>query len=124
MTAPRARQHSTTVSVEVIGGVDTHKDTHTAAVIDTAGLGRPAEQRIQRRLLEALRTGVAGEDAKDMAGDVLSGAISLRDAMLSESYSDVFAGSFRRFVEWRSQQSPEALAEAAEIGRNALDEGE
>jgi hypothetical protein len=87
-------------------------------------LGRPAEQRIQRRLLEALRTGVAGEDAKDMAGDVLFGAISLRDAMLSDSYSDVFAGSFRRFVEWRSQQSPEALAEAAEIGRKALDEAE
>jgi hypothetical protein len=87
-------------------------------------LGRPREREIQRKLLEALRAGVAGEDAKDMAGDVLSGAISLRDAMLSSTYSDVFAASFDRFMEWRAQQSPEALAEAAEIGRNALEENE
>jgi hypothetical protein len=40
----------------------------------------------------------------------------------SEHGEKAIAGSFRRFVEWRSQQSPEALAEAAEIGRKALDE--
>lgn len=37
MTAARARQQSAAAVAEVVGGVDTHKDTHTAAVIDTAG---------------------------------------------------------------------------------------
>jgi len=36
MTAAWARRR-TRERVEVVGGVDTHKDTHTAAVIDTAG---------------------------------------------------------------------------------------
>jgi transposase len=37
MAAARARQQTATPATEVVGGVDTHKDTHTAAVVDIAG---------------------------------------------------------------------------------------
>ncbi|MFD4407742.1 transposase [Nocardia sp. NPDC058499] len=47
--------------VEVIGGVDTHKDTHHAAVLDTQGrrLGSrqfPADDSGYERMLEWMRT--------------------------------------------------------------------
>lgn len=37
MTAARARHQAAPPTAGVVGGVDTHKDTHTAAVVDTAG---------------------------------------------------------------------------------------
>lgn len=36
MTAAQAGRHRAAPAVEVVGGVDTHKDTHTAAAVDTA----------------------------------------------------------------------------------------
>lgn len=60
MTAARVRHHAA-AATEVVGGVDTHKDTHTAAVVDTAGrvLGSaqfPADSAGYRALLAWLRT--------------------------------------------------------------------
>ncbi len=37
MTAVQAERQAASLAVEVVGGVDTHKDTHTAAAVDTAG---------------------------------------------------------------------------------------
>jgi transposase len=59
MTSTRKQVHGG-VSVEVTGGVDTHKDTHTAAAIDAAGrvLGSaqfPADAAGYRALLAWLR---------------------------------------------------------------------
>lgn len=52
---------STAAQIEIAGGVDTHQDTHTAAVVDTAGrpLGDrqfPATATGYRRLLAWLRS--------------------------------------------------------------------
>lgn len=59
MTAARVRHHA--AATEVVGGVDTHKDIHTAAVVDTAGrvLGSAqfaADGAGYRALLAWLRT--------------------------------------------------------------------
>jgi transposase len=60
MTAARAR-HAAGSTIEVVGGVDTHKDTHTAAAVDLAGrvLGSAqfsADAAGYRGLLRWLRT--------------------------------------------------------------------
>jgi transposase len=60
MTAAQAGRQAASSTVEVVGGVDTHKDTHTAAAVDTAGrvLGSaqfPTDAAGYRALLRWLR---------------------------------------------------------------------
>lgn len=63
-----------------------------------------------------------GSAASDMAKDVLSGAVSVRDAMRSSAYREVFETGFGGFVEWRDAQSAETIADARTQAQHYLDQ--
>jgi hypothetical protein len=72
-----------------------------------------------RRSLERLRDGVAGPDLGEMARDVLSGQITLRDVARSAAYAGPILQAMERFQEYQeglsNQERAQAIAETAEL---------
>ncbi|MEU4427563.1 hypothetical protein AB0F81_43645 [Actinoplanes sp. NPDC024001] len=73
--------------------------------------GSPALAEELRRNLERLRDGVAGPELAEMARDVLSGQITLRDVARSAAYSGPILQAMERFRECEEQLSDEERAD-------------
>ncbi|UQA95878.1 hypothetical protein [Streptomyces halobius] len=66
----------------------------------------PAQARVLRKALEQLAGGGAGEALQEMAKEVLSGRIGLRDAVNVSAYSEAITENSQHFMrEW--EQLPE-----------------
>jgi transposase len=121
-------QHSTTAQqlqvVEITGGVDTHKDTHTAAVIDGAGrlLGSaqfPATAAGYGRLLEWMR-GFGAIAGVGVEGTGAYGAGLARHLAVAEVEVIEIDRPDRKTRRWQGKSDPvdaEAAARAALAGR-------
>ena len=71
-----------------------------------------------RRSLERLRDGVAGSELAEMARDVLSGRITLRDVARNAAYAGPILQAIERFQEYQEglsdQERAQAIADTAE----------
>lgn len=85
-----------------------------AQLTDIAG-GDDALARILRDQLQRL-VGAPAVDPKwrELARDVLAGRVSLRDAVRSEAYSDLFASSAQALREWSSRHDVREQQAAAD----------
>lgn len=74
----------------------------------------PVEARLLRKSLQQLAGGGAGEALQEMAREVLSGRVGLREAVQISAYGDALAERAQSFKdEWdeKSEQEREAMAE-------------
>ncbi|MEU6147594.1 hypothetical protein ABZ848_45505 [Streptomyces sp. NPDC047081] len=82
----------------------------------------PAEARAMRKALQQIAGGGAGEALKEMAKEVLSGRVGLRQATQTSGYTDALAEKVQPFREqWDAMSETERQSRAAE-GQRALDE--
>ncbi|MFJ9416202.1 hypothetical protein ACIRPT_18755 [Streptomyces sp. NPDC101227] len=79
----------------------------------------PAEARVLRRSLELIARGGAGDTLKEMAQEVLSGRIGLRQATQTSGYGDALLEK-GQWAEWNEMSDAERHARAVE-GEKALD---
>lgn len=81
----------------------------------------PAEARVLRKSLEMISRGGAGDTLKEMAQEVLSGRIGLRQAAQTSGYTDALIEKSEPFQqEWNEMSEAERHARAAE-GERALE---
>jgi hypothetical protein len=70
--------------------------------------------------LQRLRDGVAGDDLREMARDVLDGRTDLRQVAASEAYGPALTGHFHRFKEWEQGLDPEERERLATAAADAV----
>ncbi|MEU9502447.1 hypothetical protein [Streptomyces sp. NPDC048196] len=81
----------------------------------------PGEARALRKSLEMIARGGAGDTLKEMAQDVLTGRIGLRQAAQTAGYTDALIEKSEPFQqEWNGMSEAERHARAAE-GERALE---
>lgn len=81
----------------------------------------PAEARALRKSLEMIARGGAGDTMKEMAQEVLTGRLGLRQAAQTSGYTDAFIEKSEPFQrEWNEMSEAERHARAAE-GERALE---
>ncbi|WP_406476956.1 hypothetical protein [Streptomyces platensis] len=83
----------------------------------------PAAARVMRKGLEQIAKGGAGEILKEMAQEVISGRVGLREAVRIPAYSDQMIEKFEAFKQdWDSLSEMERQQRAAEGGRYLEDQ--
>ncbi|NED85063.1 hypothetical protein G3I76_33895 [Streptomyces sp. SID11233] len=80
-----------------------------------------ARARALRKQLQQLSSGGAGEVLKEMAKELLSGRIGLREAMRVPAYSEALGERVRTFREDWEQMSPEEQEEQREGARRFIE---
>ncbi|MFD5855230.1 hypothetical protein [Streptomyces chartreusis] len=82
----------------------------------------PAEARALRKALQQIAGGGAGDTLKEMAQDILSGRVGLRQAAQTSGYTDALMDKAQPFREqWDAMSETERQAQAAE-GERILDD--
>jgi hypothetical protein len=82
----------------------------------------PAEARALRKALQQIAGGGAGDALKEMAQEILSGRVGLRQATQTSGYADALIEKAHPFREqWDAMSETERQARAVE-GERALDE--
>ncbi|KIZ16597.1 hypothetical protein [Streptomyces natalensis] len=82
----------------------------------------PAQARLLRKALERLAEGGAGDTLKEMAQEVLSGRVGLREAATISAYSEAIVAGMQPFKEkWDELSDTERQALAAD-GERRLEE--
>ncbi|TSB25573.1 hypothetical protein [Streptomyces benahoarensis] len=82
----------------------------------------PAQARILRKALERLAEGGAGDTLKEMAQEVLSGRVGLREASTISAYSDALVTGMQPFKEKWDQTSDSERQNLAAQGERHLEE--
>lgn len=88
----------------------------------------PAIERLRQRMLREMAADESDPVARDLARDLLSGAVTLTQAAGSTAYGDFFASQAEKSVEWwqgmSESERDELLAGAEESVRQYLAEEE
>lgn len=82
----------------------------------------PAEARVVRKALEQIAGGGAGEAMKEMAQEILSGRIGIRQAVQVSAYSDAMAEKGQEFREQWDALSQRERDERVAQGEKFLEE--
>lgn len=82
--------------------------------------GDPGVTRVLRQALQRLSGGVAGDELREMANDVLAGRAGLRTLALSRAYGAHLEGGLERFLEYYATLSPEQRRELRDAGRRQV----
>ncbi len=95
-------------------------DVETSRLVDMAKGNRGLAVYVQERLKE-LACGSGGPTAKEIARDVLSGRVDLREAVLSDTYASEMRKNMVRFAHWYSDLTPEERRRVIADTRKQLD---
>jgi hypothetical protein len=100
----------------------TAPEDEAAVERDLASLahGDPGVTRVLRRALQRLATGIAGDELREMANEVLAGRAGLRSLALSGAYGVHLNRGLERFLEDYAALSPEQQRELRETGRRQI----
>lgn len=91
------------------------------AGVDLSGIPQnSAEAKVLKEILERLEEGVAGPLLQEMSREVLSGRISLREAVLGGGYSDVFEAGMKKFFCWFDQLTPDQIEQLQKEGEDHI----
>ena len=82
--------------------------------------GDPAQARLLRKSLETLAAGHGGDALKEMAQEVLSGRVGLRDAANVSAYADQLVDQAAPMAEKWAALSEAEREELAAEGRRAI----
>lgn len=82
--------------------------------------GDPAQARLLRKSLETLAAGHGGDALKEMAQEVLSGRVGLRDAMNVSAYTDQLIEKATPMAEKWASLSENQREELAAEGKRAI----
>ncbi|MGW1839936.1 hypothetical protein [Streptomyces sp. NPDC002067] len=99
---------------------DSEKQVDDSEFMDIAK--DPAQARILRKALERLAEGGAGDTLKEMAQEILSGRVGLREASKISAYSEALVTGMQPFKEKWDETSDSERQNLAAEGERRLEE--